>query len=49
MEEAYLRSDVHKRVVSEKDEYKQFLAKDNAAIDEFRLAVTEQKYVDATP
>jgi len=43
MEAAFLKSDIHARMMAEKDKYKQLLASDNAARDEFYAAVTEQK------
>jgi ATP-binding cassette subfamily G (WHITE) protein 2 (SNQ2) len=45
MEEAFINSDIHARMIAEKDEYKQMLASDVALSEEFRQAVKEQKCV----
>ena len=43
MEEAYLQSDIHKRMMDAKQEYKSSMNSDAGPRDEFREAVREQK------
>lgn len=43
MGEAYLQSDVYKRMMAEKDEYKELMRNDASTRDEFKGAVNEQK------
>jgi ATP-binding cassette subfamily G (WHITE) protein 2 (SNQ2) len=43
MEEAYRQSDIYRRMMVEKDEYKKHMAEDERHREEFRQAVHEQK------
>jgi ABC-type multidrug transport system ATPase subunit len=43
MEKAFLESEVHARMVAEKDAYKTLMREDAATRDEFRAAVSEQR------
>lgn len=44
MEEAFVKSEMHQRMMAEKDEYKTLMRSDAAIQDEFRVAVSEQKH-----
>lgn len=44
MEQAYVASEVRQRMMKDKDDYKQLMASDEKAREEFRQAVTEQKH-----
>jgi ATP-binding cassette subfamily G (WHITE) protein 2 (SNQ2) len=43
MEQAFLKSDVHARMMAEKDEYKRLVQEDEGTRQEFRQAVADQK------
>jgi len=43
MAEAFLKSDIHARMMAEKDEYKKHVQEDEGTRQEFKQAVAEQK------